>query len=217
MGDLYAHNSGLGLLGGLPILIALFAAVYFAEGRDKLAHEGWYWACIIILRTGATNIADYLGGRRGLAIDRGLLSLLLALTIAALAWRAARKIGETAKGLPATDGAYWLTMLAAGVFGTAAGDYFAHLYGQGPASLGLSLALALALLAFRRAPLAPVAGYWLVVCVARTAGTALGDLLADSKSLNLGLPLCTALTGAAFCGLLLAWRSARPVEAPVAA
>jgi uncharacterized membrane-anchored protein len=43
MGDFFAHVLGLGHVRGLPILAALFAAVYFTERRDKraLRLQGW--------------------------------------------------------------------------------------------------------------------------------------------------------------------------------
>ena len=77
---------GLGLLGGLPILIILFAGVYAIERFDKRTHDAWYWLCIVIMRTGATNIADYMAGRRGLHIDRITLSIGFGVLLAALAW-----------------------------------------------------------------------------------------------------------------------------------
>ena len=168
MGDFYAHESGLGLLGGLPILIALFAAVFIAERFDRLTHEAYYWLCIIIMRTGATNIADYLAGHRGLAIDRLVLSIGLGLFLAALAlwaYRSAKARGEhlTPKTLPDTDARYWVAMLTAGVLGTVLGDYFEHMIGQGPAAILLTVILALAFVLYRATFLAPILAYWLVV------------------------------------------------------
>jgi uncharacterized membrane-anchored protein len=168
------------------------------------------------MRTGATNIADYLAGKRGLAIDRTLLCIMLGLAIAALAWRAMRRMADSARSLPKTDGEYWLTMLMAGVFGTALGDLLSHIHGQGAASLGLALALAAVLLVQRRNPLPPVLGYWLTIAVARSAGTAIGDWLAENQWMNLGLPLCTLLTGGAFLAVLLAWTRQKPDEKLVA-
>jgi uncharacterized membrane-anchored protein len=115
LGDLYAHKSGLGLIGGLPILLLLFVAVYVTERFDKLSHDLYYWLCIIILRTGATNMADYLAGRRGLAIDRLSLSIGLGLALALLAWwagRAERGRSEQTvrKSVPDTDARYWVAM-----------------------------------------------------------------------------------------------------------
>src|ERR1700712_3408366 len=113
MGDLYAHNSGLGLLGGLPILIALFLVIYAVERFDKRSHDAWYWLCIVIMRTGATNIADYAAGRRGLHIDRLVLSIGFGLLLAALAWWLGRvdraRNGGALKTVPATDPGYWAT------------------------------------------------------------------------------------------------------------
>lgn len=221
LGDYYAHESGLGLIGGVPILVVLFLAVYAVERFDRARHDAYYWLCIIIMRTGATNIADYMAGRRGLHIDRLVLSLGLGLLLAALAlWagRAARAADGPAvgKALPDTDARYWVTMLTAGVFGTVLGDYCQHIAGQGPAALGLAVLLAVALAAYGRGVLISVWGYWLTVAVARTAGTAIGDWLAETKSLNLGLPLSTLLTGLAFVAVLVLWRSRRRAEAAAA-
>ncbi len=214
LGDLYAHDSGLGLIGGVPILVALFLLVYVAERFDRLGHEAYYWLCIIIMRTGATNIADFMAGRRGWAIDRWLLSVVLGLAMAGLAVWAARddhriKGPNAAKTVPDTDPRYWVTMLLAGVFGTVLGDALQHLFGQGQAAAGLAVVLALALVAYGSGVLTSVLGYWLVVAVARTAGTAIGDWGAESDILKLGLPLCTLLTGIAFAAVLLLWRSRR--------
>lgn len=214
MGDFYAHESGLGLLGGLPILVVLFALVYAAERFDKRSHDAYYWICIIIMRTGATNIADYAAGRRGLHIDRLVLAVGLGALLAALAWWAARdarrlNVHMAPKALPDTDVRYWIAMLTAGVFGTVLGDYFEHLVGQGPAAIGLAVLLAAALLIYGKGVLAAAYGYWLTIAVARTTGTAIGDWLAENKHLHIGLPLCTLLTGVALAGVLLLWRSRR--------
>ena len=210
MGDLYAHESGLGLLGGLPILMALFAAVYVAERFDKLTHDAYYWLCIIILRTGATNIADYMAGRRGLGIDRIILSVGLAVLIAALAWVAARKGSLKEKGLPETDLLYWGTMLAAGVFGTVLGDFFEHKIGLGVAALVLTVALLPFLIVYWRTALPSLYLYWVVISAARTTGTAIGDWLAESDMLKIGLPICTLGSGIVFTALLVLWRDRRP-------
>ena len=218
MGDLYAHDSGLGLIGGLPILIVLFAVVFVAERFDKLSHDAYYWLCIIIMRTGATNIADYMAGRRGLHIDRVVLSVGLGLLLAAFALWAAMKqraidpnVGP--KSVPKTDTRYWLAMLTAGVFGTVLGDLAQGLIGQGVAALALAVVLAVTLVVYRRFLLASILGYWATVGVARTAGTAIGDWLAENKTFNIGLTVCTVITGIAFVAVLVLWRSRNPAEA----
>jgi uncharacterized membrane-anchored protein len=217
MGDLYAHESGLGLIGGVPILVVLFALVFVAERFDRFSHDAYYWLCIIIMRTGATKIADYLAGRRGLHIDRVILSVGLGLVLAAFAFWAAtaqRAANEPLgpKTVPRTDARYWLAMLTAGVFGTVLGDLMQNLIGQGVASLVLAAILVVTLVAYRKVFLASVLGYWLTVGVARTAGTAIGDWLAESKALNIGLPICTLITGLAFIAVLVCWRSTQPLK-----
>lgn len=220
MGDFYAHEAGLGLLGGLPILLALFVAAYVAERFDRLSHDAWYWLCIIILRTGATNIADYgASTRRGLGIDRLVFSAGLFVLIALLAWwssRADRAAAERDGKLPQTDIVYWVTMLAAGVFGTVFGDYFEHAIGEGVAAILLSTVLGLAFFAYRRKVLPAPYLYWATIAMARTTGTALGDWLAENDSLKIGLSICTLVTGIIFVGLLVLWRDRRPADAAFA-
>jgi uncharacterized membrane-anchored protein len=211
MGDFYAHESGLGLLGGLPILLALFVAAYAAERFDQLTHDAYYWLCIIILRTGATNIADYMAGHRGLGIDRLVLSAGLLVFMGGLAWSSSRSDrSQEDKTLPDTNAVYWVIMLAAGVFGTVLGDYFEHAIGDGPAVILLSAVLALALVGYWRRVLPAPYLYWATIATARTTGTAIGDWLADSKVLNIGLPICTLGSGLLFAAVLILWRDRRP-------
>ena len=219
MGDFYAHESGLGLLGGLPILLVLFLAAYVAERFDRLSHDAWYWLCIIILRTGATNIADYgASTRRGLGIDRLVFSAGLAILIAVLAWWSGRaeRAAEGEGKLPQTGAVYWVTMLAAGVFGTVFGDYFEHAIGEGYAAILLSAVLALAFVGYWRKILPAPYLYWATVATARTTGTALGDWLAENDMLKIGLPICTLGSGLVFVALLALWRDRRPADAAFA-
>ena len=90
LGDLYAHESGLGILGGLPVLATIVGAIWWLERRDPRPHELWYWLAILVIRTGATNIADYFCSRRFLGFDRYAVSAALAALIVALVWRRAR-------------------------------------------------------------------------------------------------------------------------------
>ncbi len=217
LGDLYAHESGLGLGKGLAVLALLAAIVFVVERFEERRHEVYYWLVIILIRTGATNIADYLAFRvriPALALTLGLLALL-----ALFGWgtrRTPRDNRAPSQTLPRTSASYWLSMLTAGVFGTVVGDICSHAVGEGMASLGLALLL-LGVLAVGRGRAAQnIALYWTTVAVARTAGTAIGDWLAESKALNIGLPLCTLATGLVFVGILVLWRS-RSLPSPVLA
>jgi uncharacterized membrane-anchored protein len=212
LGDLYAHTSGFGIVQGVAVLAAIAAAVFAVERRDERVHELHYWLVILIIRTGATNIADYLAFR--IRIPLAALTLGLALLLGVLAWRSARACAAAmapgSPNLPTTDMTYWTAMLTAGVFGTVLGDVCSHVFGKGMAASGLGLLLALVFLARRRNAGGSIALYWFTVAVARTAGTAIGDWLAENRLMNLGLPLCTLLTGCAFLGILLAWPKQRP-------
>ena len=211
LGDLYAHESGFGLLGGLWLLVALAAAAFLIERTDDRAHEAYYWLAIVIIRTGATNIADYLRhSLPGVALAVGLVALLAAL--AGLSHvRDARK-ATVSTGVPDTDALYWGAMLTAGVLGTVLGDDCSHLFGQGAASVVLGVLLAIALM-LPPGGAASIGAYWTTVAIARTAGTAIGDWFAETKLLSIGLPLSTLLSGATFAAILIVWRR-RAATAP---
>ncbi len=210
LGDFYAHESGLGLGLGLLVLFGLFLVTYFIERKDAFAHEAYYWLAIIIIRTGATNIADTLAFR--VRIPALLLASGLAALIAVLGWRAAAARGQpgtdlTERALAKTNPAYWGAMLGAGVFGTVVGDVCSHHFGQGPAAIGLTILLVGLLLATKSRNANSIPVYWCAVSLARTAGTCIGDWCAENKSLHIGLPVSTLLTGTAFVAILLIWRS----------
>jgi uncharacterized membrane-anchored protein len=211
LGDFYAHESGLGLGLGLAVLFGLAGIGFVAERFDSRPHEAWYWLVIILIRTGATNIADYLAFR--LRVPPVALGVGLCVLLAALAWRThflaneRRSEGDDGKALPDTDAVYWLAMLTAGVLGTVIGDDASHLLGLKEAAASTLVLLLLSLVLVRNAW--SIMAYWAVVAVARTAGTAIGDLLAESRKLHLGLTRSTVLTGAAFVLVLLVWRTWR--------
>jgi uncharacterized membrane-anchored protein len=126
MGDLFARNLGLGHVAGLPFLAVALAMVILAERFDRTQHESYYWIGVIIVRTAATNFADFAAG--DLKLPRvwvmGALTILL---IAAVwfgwqfAWRWLAK--ETDDLLRANFG-YWVCMFIAGTLGTVIGDYW---------------------------------------------------------------------------------------------
>ncbi len=214
-GDWFAFRSGLGILGGIPILAAIIAVAYILERRDTARHELWYWLAIILIRTGATNIADFVCGRRFLGVNRVLFSTALAIFIAGMVFL--QRKNNDKPGLPVTNANYWTTMLAAGVFGTAAGDAVLGALG-GPEGMGgvyasaiLTATLAVLLLFGRGGRIQMLYYSWLTICVARTAGTAIADMLAENERLNLGLVASTIMTGIMFVSVLVLWKS-RPRE-----
>lgn len=195
----------------------LASIVFWQERKSDRSTELFYWLVIIIVRTGATNIADYLAFR--VHIPQLLLSCGLALLIALAAVISARRGARHAIGLPRgtlppTDAAYWVAMLGAGVFGTVVGDVASHFLGEGYASLALGALLALALAAGRGTASRWFVAYWAMVMIARTTGTAMGDWLAENKVVDIGLPVSTLMTGTAFVAMLMLWRGTKPQHDP---
>jgi uncharacterized membrane-anchored protein len=208
LGDFYAHESGLGIVKGLAVLALLAAVGFLVERFENRRHEAYYWLVIILIRTGATNIADYLAFRvrvPPVALTLGLIGLLCL-----FGWgthRAFRAEGESRRALPKTDASYWLAMLSAGVFGTVMGDICEHAIGEGVASVALTALLFGVLFAGWGRAVQMIWLYWTTVAVARTAGTAIGDWLAENKFLHIGLSFSTVITGLAFVAVLAFWRS----------
>lgn len=208
LGDFYAHESGLGIVKGLAVLALVAAIAFVVERFEQCRHEAYYWLVIILIRTGATNIADYLAFR--IRVQPVVLTLGLIALLCLFGWgthRAFRTSHNSSRTLPKTDAAYWLAMLTAGVFGTVMGDICEHAIGEGFASVVLTTLLLGVLLSGRGRAAQIIALYWTTVAVARTAGTAIGDWLAENKLLHIGLPVSTLLTGMAFVAVLVVWRS----------
>src|ERR1700739_1039498 len=87
MGDFFARNIGLGHVAGLPFLAAGLAIVMVAERFDRMTHQIHYWIAIIIVRTAATNFADFACGDLKLPrvwVMAGLTALLV--TARLLTW-----------------------------------------------------------------------------------------------------------------------------------
>jgi uncharacterized membrane-anchored protein len=220
MGDFFAHNMGLGHVAGLPFLAIALAIVFVLERFDRTAHEAFYWLAIVVVRTAATNLADFF------SVDLRLpkpwvmagLAALLALAVASawqLSWRNAVDKTDVQSNLLRADSGYWLAMLIAGTLGTVMGDFFSHdlHLGNALASIVLSALLAPFLVLGARRLLWSLPLYWTTIVMVRAAGTVVGDLLAARNAL--GLALSTAATGIVFIGLLILWRSARRDTIPV--
>src|SRR5437773_11006014 len=62
MGHFCARYLGLGHVKGLPILGVMLVIIFMVESRDRYAHQTYYWLAIIVIRTAATNLADFAAG-----------------------------------------------------------------------------------------------------------------------------------------------------------
>jgi uncharacterized membrane-anchored protein len=215
MGDFFAKVLGLGHVRGLPILALILAVIFLVEHHDKYVRQAYYWFAIIVVRTAATNLADFAAGdmkwERGWVM-LGLTILLIATVL--LAQKLSKKpITDTVKiagtGLPRTDTYFWISMFVAGTLGTVLGDYssFGSGLGLGRATIILCVLLG-AWFFFARGWLRLVPYYWFTIVLVRTAGTAVGDYLAG-RSVGLGLPLSTLFTGLLFVIILVLWKQHR--------
>jgi uncharacterized membrane-anchored protein len=177
MGDFFAKVLGMGHVRGLPILAVLLIATLLIERRGKHAHEGYYWFAIIVIRTGATNLADFAAGdmkwEKGWVM-LGLAAILVGIVLlgrrlVSVPVHAAERIDDT--GLPSTDAYFWTCMLVAGTLGTVAGDYLSFGSGMGlqTATIVLSVLLA-AWLYLARGLLRVVGYYWFSIVFVRPAG-----------------------------------------------
>ena len=208
MGDFFAHDLGLGHVAGLPYLALALAIVIIAERFDDVRHQFYYWTAIIIVRTAATNSADFLAG--DMKLPRALVMVGLAVVLAGavwLSWQFVWRRRETkADNVLCADLGYWISMFLAGTLGTVLGDYCSHNLNLGNAggSLLLSPVVAALLLAGRDGRLLWLPLYWTTVVSIRAAGTTVGDYFASRGML--GLPLSTAVTGIVFVLLLVLWR-----------
>jgi uncharacterized membrane-anchored protein len=214
MGDLFARNMGLGHVAGLPFLAIALAIVIVAERFDRLQHEIYYWIAIIIVRTAATNFADFAAG--DLKLPRVWVMAGLTVLLAAalwLTWRYVwRRLSNTTDNMLRADLGYWICMFIAGTLGTVIGDFCSHNLGLDDAGAAIALSpIVIVLLAVGwRGPLRLLPFYWLTVVAIRAAGTAVGDFVSGRNML--GLPMSAALTGVLFVVLLSVWKESETSE-----
>ena len=212
MGDLFAHNIGLGHVAGLPFLVIGFALVVAIERFDRTAHETYYWLAIILVRTAATNLGDFFSG--DLRISRTLVMAILAVVLAiviAVAWKTRWKSdsGDPKAVVLRADAPYWFGMLLAGTLGTVMGDYFSHNLQLGDAvgAIMLTAILAAMFAIGSKGLIWSLPFYWATIVMIRAAGTDVGDFFADRHMF--GLPLSTTIDRVAFVALLLLWTDRR--------
>ncbi len=220
MGDLFARNLGLGHVGGLPYLAIAMIVVVVAERFDRMRHQIYYWIAIIIVRTAATNFADFAAG--DMKLPRVWVMAALTVLLAAAIWTswqfAWRRLETKSDNVLRADLGYWISMFIAGTLGTVMGDFCSHNMGLGDAGAAalLSPIVAVLFLIGQRGALLLLPFYWLTVVAIRAAGTSVGDFISGRHML--GLPMSTAVTGALFIALLVLWREvARSERAAVVA
>jgi uncharacterized membrane-anchored protein len=210
-GDFAARYLHLGHTGGLLPLALVFVAIVWAETRSRRATEAYYWLAIIVLRTGATNLADLATHdlHLGYPLTLAALAALIIAILLFVCWRdGAAPASADGRKLPATDSAYWLAMLTAGTLGTAGGDFTADELGLGVGygSLVLLAVFLIVLFGAIRIGKMSLFWYWAAIVAARTAGTTMGDFLPSRRGLDLGLPLSTAITLATLAAIVIIWR-----------
>jgi uncharacterized membrane-anchored protein len=211
MGDFFAHNLGLGHVTGLPFLALALAIVIVCERFDRAIHQVYYWTAIIIVRTAATNFADFACG--DLKLPRlwviAALTVILVAVLAAswqFAWHRQLDKADSTDSVLRADTGYWVSMFIAGTLGTVIGDYSSHDWhlGDAEASILLGAILALLFLIARKGLLRSLSYYWLTIVAVRAAGTVVGDFFAGRNML--GLALSTLVMGALFIALLALWK-----------
>ncbi|QPF85807.1 hypothetical protein IC762_05730 [Bradyrhizobium genosp. L] len=218
MGDFFAHNLGLGHVAGLPFLALALVLVLAAERFDGMRHQVYYWCAIIIVRTAATNFADFAAG--DLKLPRLWVMVALAILLAGaigLSWQFVwRQRADKSDEVLCADLGYWICMFLAGTLGTEIGDYCSHnlKLDDGGAAVLLCPVVAVLFIAGREGWLLLLPVYWTTVVAIRAAGTAVGDYL--SARGMLGLPLSTLATGVLFVVLLIVWKEQPRTENAVA-
>ena len=189
IGDLCAENLGLGLATSFATLAVICALMIWGDRENGGRTEFFYWLAIVCLRAVATNVGDFF--THSLGMNYLLATVVLGAMTLVLGYYT---LPSADSASPRIDLRYWAAMFAGGVFGTIGGDMVSHSVGLFLSAILLG-ALLLAVIRVRNlaAPTA-VVGYWCVVLAERAAGTPLGDWLAKTRGLNLGLPIAIVLT-----------------------
>jgi uncharacterized membrane-anchored protein len=200
LGDFWADRLFADRWVSFASLVAICGLGIAGDRRIGRRSDVGYWIAIVGLRAAATIVADFLTHDCKL----GYVATSIILGVATLLAGYFTRLDEVTRTSPTIDMRYWTAMLVAGVFGTTAGDLASHMIGL-YAAAGM-LCVTLVVVIGLRARFAPtsVLAYWCIVLVERCAGTPVGDGLASSRAVGLGLPLaivCT--TGLLVVGLLV--------------
>lgn len=208
LGDMIPKMLGLGTASGLLLCAVLFALLMFVDRITEQGSELFYWVVILIVRAAATDIADSLVDKTPLGEMGAIVVLsvvLLALLVLIVRSRRTAN-GGGSEAMPAVNGMYWLTMLAAGALGTVIGDTVGH--ALGPHHTGLPVSELIASLVFLlvlgvRMLRPDVVVYWLAIVAVRWWGTNMGDIFAHRYSLSSSGIVSLVVLFA----ILIAWRT----------
>jgi uncharacterized membrane-anchored protein len=222
-GDFVSEDLGLTFAGALLPLGALFATVLLLERRARMTNVAWYWVAVVIFRSTATNLGDFISrtlklGYGGVSLALGiLLAVFVFMTIRSSASSAFTRGVGTGRKLLTVNSRYWAALLIASVFGTTFGDWVSDDTGLGfgRASLLLGTLLAIAVIVDTRAKTTNDARYWAIIALVRTTGTAVGDFLSEGGP-HLGFALGATLAATLLVIILITpWLlTYRPVVAP---
>jgi uncharacterized membrane-anchored protein len=222
-GDFLSTYLKFGNASGLPYLAMVLGAIFLIERISPWKTAIFFWAAIIVIRTGATNIADITHefGAYGLLFVPPIIGLF----VFAVRQYKSRGVSGANDSAPRVDSLYWVCMALAGIVGTLVGDYASG--ATAFAWYGVSFLLGfdvgefsfdwfwighvissiifggIILRMFSRLKLSDMArpyAYWLMIALIRTAGTAVGDFLATTR---LQLYGSTILTGICFLAIVV--------------
>ncbi|WP_428540365.1 hypothetical protein [Rhodopila sp.] len=202
LGDFCVDGLSLDRWTSFAALAALAGLSILADRGAARRTDAGYWVAIVTLRAAATNVADFLTHDRKL----GYVTISIVLGVATLLAGRFTRIDKTNNGSPTVDERYWGTMLIAGIFGTTVGDMTSHTFGLYAAAGSFCLALAIFIALRGRFAATSATAYWCVVLAERAAGTPVGDALASSRAVGLGLPIAMACTLALLLAGLTAYR-----------
>jgi uncharacterized membrane-anchored protein len=209
VGDFISRVLHWGHWRGVLPLALVFWGVLHARRKRWIGYEAGYWMAVVIVRAGATNLADL--ADHDFDMNFYVLSLaLFALFMLSALWKTPPQRSDV-PGLPATGGTYWLSLFLAGALGTVLGDEASDRWGLLGATLALSVVF-VGLVSMRKTrPMQGKAGYWSMILAARTAGTSAGDWIADKTVL--GLAGSTAAIGLLMLATLWLWPRDNQVDA----
>ena len=202
-GDFLSDNLHLGHLAGLPVLALVVAAIFVVERFSPRSSPIYFWATIITIRTAATNVGDSF---RDYGIGFNIaIPLCLILFSASVVWyQKTMRLHTGPTNVVRANPVYWLCMLLAGVMGTLAGDFCGFALGLGTewAAVILSVICLAMMVGGRQGKWYLPAYYWTLIWMIRSAGTSIGDSLANDV---LSLNSSTTVTGILFIALLFAF------------